>query len=281
MSITRTYRGEEPQRLNKWMAAEGLCSRREAEALIASGKVSVNGTKVTEPGHKIAPGETLTMTGGEAEKFTAVVHKPEGYVSAQPEPGQVPAARLLTRENLTGKGTVPAKSASLPALGRLDMDSRGLLLLSDDGVLAKALIGPESRLDKEYIVKVAGNITPGKIERLCHGLELDGRKLRPARVTRLGKDGLRFILNEGRNRQIRRMCELVDLRVTDLYRTRIGPLELGSLREGKWREITPKERAALIAASTGDAAPTARSPAARSSTAPRSRTARAGSSRKT
>jgi 23S rRNA pseudouridine2604 synthase len=129
------------------------------------------------------------------------------------------------------------------------MDSRGLLLLSEDGVLAKALIGPQSKLDKEYIVKVTGEITEAKIKRLCHGLVLDGRQLRPAKVTRLGKRGLRFILNEGRNRQIRRMCDLVDLRVYDLYRTRIGPLELGSLREGKWRLLSPRERAKLIVAS--------------------------------
>ena len=118
-------------------------------------------------------------------------------------------------------------------------------------MLAKALIGPNSRLEKEYIVKVTGEITQGKIDKLCHGLELDNRKLRPAKVSRLGKRGLRFILNEGRNRQIRRMCDLVDLRVYDLYRTQIGPLELGSLREGHWRTLLPKERAALIRAAKG------------------------------
>lgn len=250
MSLTRKYTGAEPQRVNKFMGQSGLCSRREAEALIEQGLVTIDGEIISSPGHKITPGQSLTLNAKTAakleNKFTAIIHKPEGIVSAQPEDGQVPAARLLTRENLVGKGTPPKHNASLPALGRLDMDSRGLLLLSEDGVLAKALIGPASKLDKEYIVKVTGQITKAKINKLCHGLELDGRKLRPALVTRLGQRGLRFILNEGRNRQIRRMCDLVELRVYDLYRTRIGPLELGSLREGKWRVITPKERAALI-----------------------------------
>lgn len=253
MSLKKKYTGPEPQRVNKFMGQSGLCSRREAEALIEKGLVTIDGEKISSPGHKILPGQTLALEAKTAArletKFTAVIHKPEGIVSAQPDPGQIPAARLLTKDNLTGKGTPPSSKASLPALGRLDMDSRGLLLLSEDGVLAKALIGPNSQLEKEYIVKATGEITQAKIDKLCHGLELDGRKLRPAQVTRLGQRGLRFILKEGRNRQIRRMCDLVELRVYDLYRTRIGPLELGSLREGKWREITPRERAALIRAS--------------------------------
>lgn len=255
MSLEKRYVGSEPMRVNKFMGQSGLCSRREAEALIEKRLVTIDGVAISSPGHKIAPGQTLRLAAQTAakleNKFTAVIHKPEGIVSAQPEEGQIPAARLLTRASLIGKGTPPHKTDSLPALGRLDMDSRGLLLLSEDGVLAKALIGPDSRLEKEYIVKVTGQITQGKIDKLCYGLMLDGRQLRSADVTRLGQRGLRFILNEGRNRQIRRMCDLVDLRVYDLYRTRIGPLELGSLREGKWRMLTPKERANLIRAAKG------------------------------
>jgi 23S rRNA pseudouridine2604 synthase len=142
------------------------------------------------------------------------------------------------------------------------MDSRGLLILSNDGVLAKALIGPESVLDKEYLVRVNGEITEDKLALLRHGLELDGRKLRPAQVT-LGADGrqLRFILREGRNRQIRRMCSLVRLAVTDLYRIRIGPLHLGDLPEGRWRPMTAQERAAMV--SGPSAPPPPRAPAGR------------------
>ena len=126
------------------------------------------------------------------------------------------------------------------------MDSRGLLLLSEDGVLAKAIIGPESDLEKEYLVTVTGRITPEKIARLCHGLTMDGRQLKPAKVSVVQGQELRFILKEGRNRQIRRMCELVGLHVMDLVRIRIGSLRLGDLPEGKWRVLDDAERAALI-----------------------------------
>ena len=139
---------------------------------------------------------------------------------------------------------------SLPPLGRLDLDSHGLLILSNDGVLAKAVIGPQSELDKEYVVRVAGRIDEPKLALLRHGLALDGRELKPAQVTARGQI-LRFILTEGRNRQIRRMCELLDLRVMDLLRVRIGPLDLGDLPEGRWRVLSAAEREAMIAASKG------------------------------
>ena len=130
------------------------------------------------------------------------------------------------------------------------MDSRGLLLLSEDGVLAKAIIGPESQIDKEYVVTVTGKVDRAKIQKLRHGLELDGRQLKPAKVTLDDVQVLRFVLTEGRNRQIRRMCELVELDVVDLIRVRVGSLKLGDLPEGKWRHLTPDERNALVAAST-------------------------------
>jgi len=249
MAVSRTWSGEEPVRLNKFMGQSGLCSRREADALIAEGLVAVDGEVVRDAGRKIQPGQTLTLAErGEAqlaEGVTIVLHKPVGYVSGQPEPGKVPAVRLLTAANRIGEGEVPARDASLPPIGRLDEDSRGLLLLSSDGVVARAVIGPESDLDKEYLVEVAGQLTEMKLTRLRHGLELDGRKLKPARVTQLAPQRLRFILREGRKRQIRRMCDLVGLEVTDLLRIRIGPLALGDLPEGRWRVLTPAERAAL------------------------------------
>ncbi len=251
MAWTRTYDGDEPQRVNKWLAQSGVCSRREAEALIAAGLVSIDGETVADPGRKIARGQTLTLEDEGAEQLgaqvTVVIHKPVGVVSAHPEPGQIEAARLLTAENLwSGGGDSPAKDVSLPPLGRLDRDSRGLLLLSQDGVLAKAVIGPESTLDKEYLVRVAGQITDGKLRKLRHGLSLDGRALRPAIVDEIGPQRLRFVLTEGRNRQIRRMCETVGLDVVDLLRVRIGPVELGDLPEGKWRPLSPGERSALL-----------------------------------
>lgn len=251
MAWRKTYAGGEPLRVNKWLAAEGVCSRREAEALIAKGLISIDGERVDDPGRKIAPGQTIEV--GEAHtrpQISVVVNKPMGVVSAQPEGDQVPAARLLTRANLIGPPrNMPSKRTRLAPLGRLDQDSRGLLLLSEDGVLAKAVIGPNSKLDKEYRVRVAGRIDERKLALLRHGLALDGRQLKPAQVEVVGEQ-LRFVLIEGRNRQIRRMCELVELEVTDLKRVRIGPLNLGDLAEGKWRALAPEERAALIAAST-------------------------------
>lgn len=251
MAWTKTYTGAEPQRVNKWLASEGVCSRREAEELIAQGLVSIDGARVDDPGRKIEPGQSISVSRGAVEaQITAVLNKPVGFVSAQPEANQIPAARLLTRDNLIGQAAnAPTSRTSLAPLGRLDQDSRGLLLLSEDGVLAKALIGEESKLDKEYLVRVAGQITERKLALLRHGLALDGRQLKPAKISVVEDQRLRFILNEGRKRQIRRMCELVELDVTDLLRIRIGPLKLGNLAEGKWRALNPEEREALIRAS--------------------------------
>lgn len=252
MSWSGTYDGAEPVRVNKWLAQSGVCSRREADELIAAGAVLIDGERVSDAGRKISAGQTLVLNDraelGLEAQISVMIHKPVGVVSAQPDPGQTPAARLLTSERQAGSGTVPSSRASLPPLGRLDQDSRGLLLLSEDGVLAKAIIGPESEVDKEYVVTVAGKVTREKVQKLRHGLELDGRKLKPAKVTLQDLQVLRFVLNEGRNRQIRRMCELVELEVTDLIRVRIGPLLLGDLPEGKWRHLTARERDALVKA---------------------------------
>lgn len=253
MAFTRTYDGDEPVRINKWLGQSGVCSRREAEALIAEGYVTIDGEQVTDAGRKIEKGQTLVLNNDAEEALqagvTIMLHKPVGYVSGQPEPGKIPAVRLLSFKNRADEGYIPRRDESLPPIGRLDEDSRGLLLVSSEGVVAKAVIGPESDLDKEYLVRVSGDITASKLDRLRNGLELDGRRLRPAKVTLIRGQDLKFILKEGRKRQIRRMCELVGLEVVDLFRTRIGPLHLGTLPEGKWRHITPEERDALIKAS--------------------------------
>jgi 23S rRNA pseudouridine2604 synthase len=278
MAWTRRYDEAEPQRVNRWLAQNGVCSRREAEGLIARGLVSIDGETVADVGRKILSGQTLTLTddasGAAGAKLSIVLHKPVGYVSGQPEHGQVPAVRLLKRDALWGESDViPGRDQSLPPLGRLDMDSRGLLILSDDGVLAKAVIGPQSDLEKDYLVRVEGVITERKLALLRHGLELDGRQLKPAKVTHLGGDRLRVALKEGRNRQIRRMADLVDLKVIDLMRTRIGPLRLGDLPEGKWRLLTAEERAALIG---GPKAPDLESPHAKAGARTRASTVGSG-----
>ncbi|MGH6998724.1 MAG: pseudouridine synthase [Phenylobacterium sp.] len=254
MAWTRRYDDPEPQRVNKWLAQSGVCSRREAEGLITQGLVYIDGERVDDAGRKILPGQTLVLNDSAQEQLSSslsiVLHKPMGIVSSLPQGDQIEAVSLLTRDALWGgDAVVPNAGNNLAPLGRLDRESRGLLVLSEDGVLAKALIGPESDIDKEYNVLLTGVITPQKVALLRHGLELDGRKLRPAKVTQVTEQKLNIVLKEGRNRQIRRMAELVELRVVDLIRVRVGPLLLGDLPEGKWRPLAADERAALIAAS--------------------------------
>ena len=255
MPWTRRYEEAEPQRVNRWLAQSGVCSRREAEALIAQGLVSIDGEPVADPGRKIETGQTLTLADAAqsqlGEALTIMIHKPMGIVSSQPENGQIPAVRLLTKAALVGfSPSIPNRDSKLAPVGRLDMDSRGLLILSEDGVVAKAVIGPASALEKEYMVRVDGEITDRKLALLRHGLHLDGRELKPAQVMVVDRDKLRVILKEGRNRQIRRMCDIVGLNVFDLLRIRVGPLSLDTLPEGRWRVLTPHERAALIREST-------------------------------
>lgn len=246
----KSWDGDEPIRVNKWLAQSGVCSRREAEGLINSGSVYIDGEKVEDAGRKILPGQTLKLSSSGSEalaaKRTVMLNKPVGYVSATPEEGQIPAIRLLTQNNRVGKGAPVKANESLAPVGRLDMDSRGLLILSDDGTVAKGVIGPEADLEKEYIVRVRGRITRQAITLLRHGLELDGHKLKKARVTQMADQTLRFVLTEGRNRQIRKMCDLVELRVIDLVRVRIGALKMGGLAEGTWKELKPHEVQALL-----------------------------------
>jgi len=257
MAWTKTYTGDEPVRINKWLAQEGVCSRREADALIEKGLIQLDGKPVTVAGERVTKGQTLSLTDAASRRLdnqlSVILNKPVGYVSGTPEPGEIPAIRLVTEENLSGSAhAIPQRSNKMAPLGRLDKDSHGLLILSEDGVLAKAIIGPLSDMDKEYLVKVRGDITPAKVALLRHGLELDGRQLRPAEVQQERNNTLRFILKEGRNRQIRRMCELVELRVLDLQRIRVGPILLAGLPEGKWRPLGAKERVALLAAGAGE-----------------------------
>ena len=251
MSVTKTYTGDDPIRVNKWLGQSGVCSRREAEGLIEQGLVSIDGETLTSPGHKILPGQTLVLEKAGQEKleakFTAVINKPVGFVSSQPEGDQIPAARLIKKKNLHQTSEfIPGNKTVFAPLGRLDLDSRGLLLLSDDGVLAKAIIGPSSEIEKEYLVRVRGKITREVLQKLQFGLKLDGRDLKRAKVTHIKNDQLRFVLKEGRKRQIRRMCSSLGLTVIDLQRIRIGPVQLGDLPEGMWRPLNTSERNLLL-----------------------------------
>jgi 23S rRNA pseudouridine2604 synthase len=234
-------------RINKYLADQGLCSRREADALIEKGWIRVNGEVLKELGYKVLPKDKVEWD-EKAEKQiknkkTIIIHKPLGYVSAQAEDGYQPAIRLATAENYYGdlkhpkifhKGFAPA--------GRLDIDSTGLLILTQNGKIAKNIISPQSVVEKEYVVLVNGEITQEKVNKLCFGLSLDGKKLKRAKVKKEEAQKLRFILIEGKKRQIRRMCEQVDLEVTSLKRVRIGRLRLGKLPLGKWRFLKDSEK---------------------------------------
>ena len=233
------------------MAAQGLCSRREADSYIERGWVLVDGEPVTELGTKIHPSQRITLTRAAATEQTArvtmLLNKPIGYVSGQPEPGYKPAVSLITSasrwpEDRARMRFQPAHLKGLAPAGRLDIDSQGLLVLTQDGRIARQLIGEHSTIEKEYLVRVQGRLSERALALLNHGLSLDGVALKPAQVSWQNRDQLRFVLREGKKRQIRRMCELVGLTVAGLKRVRIGAVRLGELPVGQWRYLRPDER---------------------------------------
>ncbi|VVE24764.1 pseudouridine synthase [Pandoraea terrigena] len=246
-------------RLSKRMSELGLCSRREADEWIAKGWVRVDGKVVTELGTKILPTQDITVVQAarkeQANRMTILLHKPIGYVSGQAEDGYEPAVVLVTREHHwaeddAGVRFSPSHLRSLAPAGRLDIDSTGLLVLTQDGRIAKQLIGEDSEIEKEYLVRVSYNEHVENVQahfpadllaRLRHGLELDDQPLKPAQVEWQNPEQLRFVLKEGKKRQIRRMCELVGLHVTGLKRVRMGRITLGNLPVGEWRYLRAGE----------------------------------------
>ena len=236
-------------RLSKIMSERGICSRREADDLIAQGLVKVNGVIQSELGVRVDPNADIELLPKAHQKLdakiTVMINKPVGYVSSQPEDGYKAAVELITQQNLEKGSSFRLTKNHLYGLapaGRLDIDSQGLLILTQDGVVAKKLIGEESDVEKEYLVRVVGHLSDENLKRLRNGsIVLDGRKLRPAQVDWQNEDQLKFILKEGMKRQIRRMCEEVGLKVVGLKRVRIGRLMLGNLPEGQWRLVKPGE----------------------------------------
>jgi 23S rRNA pseudouridine2604 synthase len=242
-------------RLSKRMSELGLASRREADEWIARGWVRVDGQVVSELGSRVLPSQRISIDApakqAQAQLVTVLVNKPVGYVSGQAEDGYRPAKVLVTRETQWREDRSPIRFTpqhlkSLVPAGRLDIDSVGLLVLTQDGRIAKQLIGEGGEIEKEYLVRVASatgqTLAPDKLALLRHGLSLDGEALRPAEVEWLNDDQLRFVLREGKKRQIRRMCELVGLQVLGLKRVRIGAVALGRLPTGQWRYLGPGER---------------------------------------
>lgn len=246
-------------RLNKRMAELGLCSRREADDWIGRGWVRVDG-QVAVMGMQVAPTARIEVDrrarGQQQQQVTILLHKPIGYVSGQAEDGHQPAVALVQERSRWAGDTAPVRFAppqlrGLAPAGRLDIDSTGLLVLTQDGRVARQLIGEDSGVEKEYLVRVAyGEVAQDvqrafpreQLARLRHGLQLDGRPLKPARVDWQNPEQLRFVLTEGRKRQIRRMCEMVGLKVVGLKRVRIGRVALGQLPQGQWRYLGTGER---------------------------------------
>lgn len=241
----------EPVRISKLLAQQGLCSRREADGYIERGWVYVDGVRITELGSKALPTQKLTLDraaqSAQQARVTLLLHKPVGYVSGQAEHGYKPASTLIGAESrFSGDRSpqrfTPAQLRGLAPAGRLDIDSTGLLVLTQDGRIAKLLIGEDSPIEKEYLVRVEGKLSDEGLARLNFGLSLDGVPLKRAEVRWQNQDQLRFVLREGKKRQIRRMCELVGLKVVGLKRVRIGKVRLGDLPPGQWRYLRDDER---------------------------------------
>ena len=250
-------------RLNKRMSELGLCSRREADAWIERGWVRVNG-QLAQMGMQVGPDDRITVERAaqtqQQQQVTILLNKPVGYVSGQAEDGHAPAVTLVQARNRWSgdKSPVrfnPGQLRGLAPAGRLDIDSVGLLVLTQDGRVARQLIGEDSDIEKEYLVRVhwqgpQGMVTqhiapvfpPAQLARLRHGLALDGKPLKPAQVDWQNPEQLRFVLQEGKKRQIRRMCEQVGLHVVGLKRVRMGRITLGQLPVGQWRYLGPQER---------------------------------------
>nr|WP_254607070.1 pseudouridine synthase [Rhodoferax sp. BAB1] len=260
------------------MAELGLCSRREADAWVENGWVKVNG-KTAEMGQQVTPSDRIEVDkqaqNQQATQVTILLNKPIGYVSGQAEDGHEPAVVLVQPQNRWRDDNARfffngAQLRGLAPAGRLDIDSTGLLVLTQDGRVARQLIGEDSVMEKEYLVRVVYLGTPAAaaaptqltriddddpistnvqavfpaamLAKLRHGLSLDGQALKPAKVDWENPEQLRFVLTEGKKRQIRRMCELVGLKVVGLKRVRIGRVMLGQLPVGQWRYLAPHEK---------------------------------------
>ncbi|BDV43564.1 pseudouridine synthase [Geotalea uraniireducens] len=233
------------ERLQKILSQGGVASRREAERLISAGRVAVNGEVVTELGSKADPAkDRITLDGKPVSvggtRYYILLNKPVGYVTTLKDPG----GRPIVTDLLKGVG------ARVFPVGRLDYNTEGLLLLTNDGEWANRLAHPRHEVDKEYLVRVRGRVNPEQLQRLSGGLELDDGPTAPAQVRSQRESDnntwLSITIHEGRYRQVRRMCEAVGLTVVRLRRIRYGALKLGELKPGEFRLLTGAEVAELV-----------------------------------
>lgn len=238
-------------RLQKYVSERGLASRRTAAEWIRAGRVTVNGRVVTEPGWRVMPGaDTIVVDGRPVSSVrpafrTVMLNKPRGYVCSR-----------SSREGKSVLDLIRDVPERLIPAGRLDQDSEGLLLLSNDGALILRVTHPRFGHVKRYRVTVSGPMNGETLARLRSPMRLEDGPIQPAQVqvlrpgSQVGRHVLEFVLREGRNRQIRRMCEKVGLAVHRLVRVQVGPLMLGGLRPGQWRDVTPDEMVALRSTSS-------------------------------
>ena len=230
-------------RLQKYLASCGVASRRAAEKLIAEGHVTVDGQKITEMGVQVEDDQVICVDGKrvrpEGEKHYIIYHKPAGEVTTVSDP--------------EGRATVLDRFRDYPVrlypVGRLDYDSEGLLLLTNDGDLTERMLHPSMEVDKTYLARVSNQVTPEEARQLERGVMVDGRKTARAKVHILSVQNLFtdmiITIHEGRNRQVRKMVEQIGHQVVMLRRIRFGPLKLGELPRGMWRPLTQEELDAL------------------------------------
>jgi len=226
-------------RLQKYLSESGICSRRKGEEYIREGLVRVNSRVVTELGTKVDPEKDSVEFDGKiialkSEPMYIALNKPKGYVTSCSHPGEKIVLDLID---------IPQR---IYPIGRLDKDSTGLLILTNDGTLHHRLSHPSFDHEKEYDVTVSRPITDGSLRNIAGGLPMMGSKTRPAKIKRISSRRFRIILKEGRNRQIRRMVRKVGNHVTRLRRIRVSKIKLGTLAEGAWRNLTEKEKKELL-----------------------------------
>lgn len=232
------------ERLQKYLSECSVASRRKSEELIREGKVKING-KIAEIGDKVIPGKDIVTVNGKKvsvvkDKYYIMLNKPRGYVTTMSDE----LGRKCVAELVSDVGAV------VYPVGRLDRDSEGLLLMTNDGEFANSVMHPRKHISKTYRVTVRSNINDSQVERLENGILLDGKMTLPSEVHILEKSAERSVFEitiyEGRNRQIRKMCEDVSLEVIRLKRNSVGPVKLGMLQPGKWRELTDDEVRKLV-----------------------------------
>lgn len=226
-------------RIQKYLSEQGICSRRQAEAFIEQGLVLVNGKVVREQGVQIDPEhDVVTLAKTAAKKLetttTIAVHKPRGIASSR-----------ITSEGKNIFDLLP-QFGHLNIVGRLDKESEGLLILSNNGPLARAITGDEHSTEKEYVVTVREHVSDAKLKSLEPGIELEDGPTLPAVIRRTGPHSFRIILREGRKHQIRRMCNFLHYTVESLKRVRVGNITLGNLASGSYRELTREEVSGLV-----------------------------------